>query len=213
MNRRLVVRCAVSCFALCLVAWRLPPMLDKAFASIDEHRGTISLLSAEGVTMPGVPDAPTSDGIEIFAASGATLTPEQRARLLEAARRHDPLAQVKASERAAPKPATPTAPATSTAPAPSGAAPARTVEDVLRELGLDPASFDPKALDLDARSRRPATARWRPSRNPDARHPIPSFARFSAHSACSRLLSVESSAAPLRRASISSRVRRTLSSS
>lgn len=154
MNRRLVIRCAVSCLALCLVAWRLPPMIDKTFASIDEHKGTISLLTGEGVTMPVTTTGATHThhpeaGVEVFAANGATLTPEQRARLLDAARRHDPLAQLKAAERAT----TPSKPAPTNAPEPAKQPEepkATSFEDALRELGLDPALFDPKTLDVEA---------------------------------------------------------------
>lgn len=148
MNRRLVIRCAVSCLALCLVAWRLPPVIDRTFASIDEHKGTISLLSADGVAMPGSPTARPDHGVEIFAANGAALTPEQRARLIEAAKRHDPLAQLKAAERApTPKPAPTDSPVPAKQP---GVSETPSFEDALRELGLDPASIDPKSLDIEA---------------------------------------------------------------
>lgn len=154
MNRRLLIRCGVACAAICLLAWRLPGMLDGALSSIDQHKGTLSLLSGSGrdvAPTTGAPVSPAPDAVAIFGAA-SSLTPAQRAKLLDAAKKNDPLAnaQAKIASRTHGKPnasATPK-PAQADAPATAGLDPS--LLSALRALGMDPATMDLKTLDIDA---------------------------------------------------------------
>jgi hypothetical protein len=154
MNRRLLFRSGIACAAICLLAWRLPGMLDGALSSIDEHKGTLSLLSGSGLDVTpasGAPESPTRDEVAILGAA-SSLTPAQRAKLLDAAKKNDPLAQAQAkiASRTPGKPGVnaPSKPA----PAPSqdalGLDPS--LLSALRALGMDPSALDLKTLDIDA---------------------------------------------------------------
>lgn len=156
MNRRLLIRSGIACAAVCLLAWRLPGMLDGALSSIDEHRGTLSLLSGSGLQVTPTGDAPDDAKPEEVAILGAasTLSPAQRAKLLEAARKHDPLAeaQAKIASRAPAKPAPNNGakPAPAPAPASDSLALDPSLLSALRALGMDPATIDLRTLDIDA---------------------------------------------------------------
>ncbi len=155
MNRRLLIRSGIACAAVCLLAWRLPGMLDGALSSIDEHKGTLSLLSGSGldVTPSGSAAAPAKPEEVAILGAASSLSPAQRAKLLEAARKHDPLAeaQAKIASRTGVSPAKPGTvaqkPATPDAAA-QGLDPV--ILNALRALGMDPSTMDLKTLDVDA---------------------------------------------------------------
>jgi hypothetical protein len=127
-------------------------MLDGALSSIDQHKGTLSLLSGSGLDVKpasGAPESPTRDEVAILGAA-SSLTPAQRAKLLDAAKKNDPLAQAQA-KIASRTPGKPGVNAPSN-PAPSQDAPGLdpSLLSALRALGMDPSALDLKSLDIDA---------------------------------------------------------------
>lgn len=148
MSRRRMVRVGICCGSVCLLGWKLPGLLDRTFSAIDEHSGTVAMLRGHGLTVRA--EEPTPEDMHVFGAASA-LTPAERARLLEAARRNDPLAQANAKRAARP-----TGGATSaqtTAPAPTPPTPPTfdpALLAAMKALGLDGAAFDPTALDVNA---------------------------------------------------------------
>jgi len=152
MNRRLMIRCGFACAGLCLAAWRLPGLLDGALTKIDQHKGTIALLSGGGHSVLGGSSGKPQPADEVALLGAAkSLTPAERARLLEAAKRNDPLAQAQA-RIAARIPVKGAAKAPEPKPAPTagleGLDPSLTA--ALRALGMDPASMDLSSVDIDA---------------------------------------------------------------
>lgn len=153
MNRRLLIRCGVACAAICLLAWRLPGMLDGALSSIDQHKGTLSLLSGSGLEIATTDEADSHAKPAEVAILGAasSLTPAQRAKLLEAAKKHDPLAEAQAKialrtpgkQRVEPSKAT-------TEPTNGTLRLDPSLLSALRALGMDPATMDLKGVDIDA---------------------------------------------------------------
>lgn len=155
MNRRLMFRCALGCAAVCLAGWRLPGLLDRTLSSVDEHRGTLSLLTGSGLTIeagaPRSPQQAAKDAETLVLGAADSLTPAQRARLIEAARRHSPLAEAeakiaalkgkKANAAQAPKPA----PAQQAPPTMDA-----TLANALKALGMDPESMDFSSVDVEA---------------------------------------------------------------
>lgn len=151
MNRRLMIRVGLACASVCVLGWKLPGMLDSALSSIDEHKGTMSLLTGAGhsVAMPSKSVNGGASGELTVLGAASALTPAERARLLEAARKHDPLAAAQAKV-ASHTPSVAKKPAD--APVQSAEAPAidPAIMMALRALGMDPASMDLKTVDIDA---------------------------------------------------------------
>ncbi len=152
MNRRLMIRVGLACVSVCVLGWKLPGMLDGAMSSIDQHKGTMSLLTGAGhsVALPG--DAGAENGsanVTVFGAA-KSLSPAERAKLLEAAKKRDPLAAAQAKIAAR----TPTVarPKQAEKAPPPAAAPAMdpALLSALRALGMDPESMDLKTIDIDA---------------------------------------------------------------
>ena len=149
MNRRLMIRVGLGCVSVCVLGWKLPGMLDGALSSIDQHKGTMSLLTGAGQSV-AAPGAGSASGAVTVLGAASSRSPAERAKLLEAAKKHDPLAaaQAKVAARtpvaAKPQPAE-TAPPPTAAPAMDPA-----ILSALRALGMDPESMDLKTIDIDA---------------------------------------------------------------
>jgi hypothetical protein len=149
MNRRLLIRVGLVCASVCVLGWKLPGMLDGALSSIDEHKGTMSML--RGGSFPaakGAADGSASGKLTVLGAA-SSLSPAERARLLEAARKQDPLAEAQAKAAAR----TPSVVKKDTERAPPPIAvpefdPALLA--AMRALGMDPESMDLKSVDIDA---------------------------------------------------------------
>jgi hypothetical protein len=148
MNRRLMIRVGLACASVCVLGWKLPGMLDGALSSIDEHKGAISLLNGGGMpATPGGGSGRAGGALTVLGAASA-LSPAERAKLLAAARKHDPLAEAQAKTGArtlsvAKKDSEPPAPS-----AASGVDPALLA--AMRALGMDPDSMDLNSVDVDA---------------------------------------------------------------